>query len=404
MNLGLPLYGSLDVFDINFSMPAFPTRAFFARSVSILAATAACLLLTGCVSDGLRAYKKGKYYQACEQAVKKLSGKPDNANAHTALAGAYPLAQAGTQRQIDSLGDASSLDSYENVIAICDRMNKIANAILHCPPALALVPNPTDYTGPRNAAAAVLVRRAYRAGVRASADGTLAKSREALGYFERVIRYSPNYRRVQVRIAQARYDATMRVVVTRPRVSCYLPSTDYFYTWLLIDLPYRNLLRFYTPEEAVREGMANPHRIVELDFLDYADGNVRKTVNTSNLVRSVAIGTTTAEDGSKQTVYGDVKAEYTTTRLEMQSTGRIWMCIIDTESGRVTYDHEYSDSYTWTSETATFNGDERALDSKQLALTKKRPQAPPSAQSMYEKLADLLRDKIAFDISWYVDR
>lgn len=176
-------------------MPAFPTRAFFARSINILAATAACLLLTGCVSDGLRAYKKGKYYQACEQAVKKLSGKPDNANAHTALAGAYPLAQAGTQRQIDSLGDASSLDSYENVIAICDRMNKIANAILHCPPALALVPSPTDYTGPRNAAAAVLVRRAYRAGVRTSADGTLAKSREALGYFERVIRYSPNYRR-----------------------------------------------------------------------------------------------------------------------------------------------------------------------------------------------------------------
>lgn len=116
--------------------------------------------------------------------------------------------------------------------------------------------------------------------------------------------------------------------------------------------------------------MTNPHRIVEIDFLDYSGGNVREIINTSNLVRNVAIGTTTAEDGSKQTVYGDVKAKYTTTRLEMQSMGRIWMCIIDTESGRVTYEHEYSDSYTWTSETATFNGDERALDSKQLALTK----------------------------------
>ncbi|AWI09860.1 hypothetical protein [Ereboglobus luteus] len=374
-------------------------------AIRIIVAIVISLWLTGCASDGLRSYKRGKYYQSCEEAAKKLSKKPDNANAQTALAGAYPLARANTQRLIDSLNVSSDLDSYENVIMTCDRMNGIADSILRCPAALALVPAPSDYTDPRNAAAAIFVRRAYRAGVRASAVGTLEKSREAFNYFTRVVRYSPDYRRVRVRLEQARYDATMRVVVTRPQSS--YPSIDganYFYDRLLYQLPNANPVRYYTPEEAVRENIPYPHRIVELDYIAHADTRGRESVNTTDLVRNVAIGTTTAKDGSKQTILGDVKARYTKTRVEMHSEGKVELRIIDALSGRVIYQNAIFKNHTWVSETASFNGDARALDSKQLALTKKRPERRPSTDDMYETIADLLSKSVAFDISWEVDR
>ncbi|MDR1011484.1 MAG: hypothetical protein LBM04_10260 [Opitutaceae bacterium] len=379
---------------------AFQSFTFLFR---IAAAATACLLLSGCISDGLRSYQRGKYSQACEQAVRKLRSKPDNANARTALMGAYPLAQAITQREIDSLDAASSIDRYEEVIAICDLMNKIAASILNCPPALALVPNPSDYTAARNAAAAIVVRRAYRAGVRASAVGTLAKAREALDYFTRVIRYSPNYRNVQARMEQARYDATLRVVVTRPR-NAYLFDGDYLYREIYYSIHSGYLVRFYTPEEAVREIKTSPHRIVEFDVLDFTAGRMRETINTTGLVRNnVAIGFTTAPDGSRQTVFGDVKATYTTTRLEMQSKGEILMRIIDAETGYITYEKSYPGGHTWVSEAATFSGDERALDSNQLALTKRRLQKPPSRDDMFRDFVDSLHHDVAFDIGYHVE-
>ena len=377
---------------------AFLVRA--AVAARILAAAVACLWLAGCASDGLKSYQKGNYYQACEEAVNKLRGQPDNAAARTALASAYPLAQAAAQQEINSLGAASTLASHEKVVETCERMNKIAEDIFHCPPALALVPAPSDYTSARNAAAATAARIAYDAGVQASAAGTLAKAREAFDYFARAAYYSPGYRDVQSRLEQARYDATLRVVVTRPQLSLkYQLNGDFFHNRLLSEVASKTgkyLVRFYTPEEAAAENMANPHQILDLNFLDFTVGNTSEITNTTELVRNnVAVGAVTAPDGSSQTVFGDVKAKYTTTRLEVQSGGALLVRIVDAATGRVTQQKSYPGKYVWVSETASFNGDERALNAGQLALVNKSRQAPPPAQEMFVNFANPLYNEVS---------
>jgi len=394
-------------------------RMTFPLLTSIAFAAAVCLWLAGCASDGLKSYQRGNYYQACEEAVNKLRGNPNNADARTALASAYPLAQAAAQRDIDALASANDLASHERAIESCERMNRIATDILHCPPALALIPNPANYTAARNNAAATAARMAYDAGVQASAAGTLEKSREALDYFTRAARYSPGYRDVQARLAQALYDATLRVVVTRPQLPLkYQLDGDFFHTRLLAGVAGKtgkNLVRFYTPEEAAAENMINPHQIIDLDFLEYSIGNTREIINTVELSRTITpaaatntgattTGTTSGTKRANNTTAASttVKAKYTTTRLEVQSEGVLILRIVDAATGRVWRQKNYPGKYVWVSESASFNGDERALDDAQLALANKRPQPPPPAQDMFMNFANPLYNEVTrYIISCY---
>lgn len=353
-----------------------------------------CLLLAGCAS-GIKSYQRGDYYQACEEAVNRLRSSPNNGDARTALMNAYPLAKANAERDIATLTAAGDLASYEKAVSVYDRMGRLADDIRHCPAALALIPNPSDYAAERLAAARTTARLAYDAGAKALAFGTLEKAREAYDCFVRAERYAPGYKDVQEKIAQARYDATLRVIVMRPQLSTkYQLNGDFFYNRLMTDITkrtYKYLVRFYTPEEAAAEGMANPHQILELNFVDFTVGNTREVSNTTDLTRDdVEVATTMGPNGVKQPVKGTVKAKYTSNRIEVISQGTLGMRTMDAFTGRVLIQKNHSGKYVWEAEWATFNGDERALTSAQLALTKKRAQTPPPAQDLFSNFANPL--------------
>jgi hypothetical protein len=333
--------------------------------------------------------------QACEEAVKKLRGSPGNEDARTALTNAYPPAKSTADQQIASLKTASGLYNHETIITLCDRMNRLADDIRHCPAALTLIPNPADYTAERVAAAQTAAQIAYNAGVEAANRGTLEKAREALDFFIRADRHVPGYRDTRDRIGQMRHEATLRVIVMRPVLSqTYQLNGDFFNNRLMADITkrtYKYLVRFYTPEEAAAGGMGNPHQILELDFVGFAVGNTRETSNTVELTRhNVEIGTTTDAAGARQSVKGTVKARYTSNRVEIISQGVLGMRTVDAATGRVLNQKNYSNKYTWATEWATFNGDERALNGDQIALGKKRPQTPPDAQVLFNSFANPL--------------
>ncbi|MDR1011935.1 MAG: hypothetical protein LBM04_12575 [Opitutaceae bacterium] len=365
-------------------------------SIIVLALVTVCmsLLLAGCTSP-LKSYQRGNYMQACEEAVKKLRGSPGNEDARTALTNAYPLAKSTADQQIASLKSVTGLYNYESIMALCDRMNRLADDIRHCPAALTLIPYPADYTAERVAAAQTAAQLAYNAGVEAANQGTLEKAREALDFFIRADRYVPGYRDARDRIGQMRHEATLRVIVMRPALSQrYQLDGDFFYNRLMADITkrtYKYLVRFYTPEEAAVEGMGNPHQILELDFVGFTVGNTREISNTVELTRhNVEIGTTTNAGGAKQSVKGTVKASYTTNRVEIISQGVLGMRTLDATTGRVLNQKNYSNTYTWATGWATFNGDERALNGDQLALTKTRRQTPPDAQTLFSSFANPL--------------
>lgn len=352
------------------------------------------LWLTSCAS-GLKSFQRGDYYRACEEAVSRLRNKPDHEDARIALVNAYPLAVENAKCDINNIIDLKDFRNYEQIIAIYDQMNYLANEIRHCPAALKLVPQPAEYYKERQQAVQAVTQMLYDQGEKALNYGSLEQARVALDYFQRANRYTPGYKDVRNKIEQARYEATLRVVVTRPMLPRnYSLSADFFYDKLMNEITrntYRHLVRFYTPEEASADRMNNPHQILELHFEDFTVGNTRETSNTVELTRdSVLVGSTTNRNGTKQDVYGTVKAKLTTFRVEIISAGVLGMRIIDGNNGRVLNHKDFAGRYVWASEWASFNGDERALNKAQKALVEKRRMSPPPPQDLFAGFANPL--------------
>jgi hypothetical protein len=72
----------------------------------------------------------------------------------------------------------------------------------------------------------------------------------------------------------------------------------------------------------------------------------------------------------------------------VSSKGVVTMTILDAKTNAVLSVARIPGEYVWTSEWATFNGDERALNSQQLAITRNKEQAPPSQQELFQAFAE----------------
>ena len=88
-------------------------------------------------------------------------------------------------------------------------------------------------------------------------------------------------------------------------------------------------------------------------------------------------------NGKTTPVYGTVKAKLTTSRKEIVSRGLLSMIAVDAKTNGVLSTKKFSGEYIWVSQWARFNGDERALNSQQLALCNQREQQPPQQQDLF---------------------
>lgn len=371
---------------------------------AVLSLIAALLLFAGCASTGMKAYQKGDYFEACNEAIKMLRGKPDNAEAKQALMKAYPLAQSTTLREIGLITGARDYSKYERVIALYDRLGKLSADIRHCPAAFNIIPQPAEYDKERRAAVEEMARAFYDAGVKALNENTLEQARVAFGYFAKIRKYLPGYADSEQKYEQARQAATLRVIVARPKISTrYQYNADFFYTKLMVDVTkrtYQNLVRFYTPEEAAAEGLKQPDQMLVLNFEDFTIGKSRETSNTTEFRKdNVVVGTVPGPGGRQQDVLGSVRANYTRYRLELISNGAIVVQILDATNSRIVNQRKISGQYVWFSEWAFFNGDERALTSSQIKLTRNRRLEIPSDQDLFYNFANPLYSNTAKYIS-----
>lgn len=357
-----------------------------------------CLWLTGCAS-GKGALQRGDYYRACEEAVNRLRSNPNHKDATNVLSSAYPLAQKTLIKDVEKITVYNNIFDYERVIGACDQMNKLADDIIHCPAALAIVPHPKEYYDEKRQVINVAVAILYGYGMKALEAGSVEQARSALNYFQQVKRYSPDYEDVDNKLEQSRYEATLRVIISRPLLPPnYQISANFFYDKLMNEItntPFLHLVRFYTPEEATKNRMTSPHQILELHFEDFIVGNSRETSNTIELKRdSVVLGTVDGVNRRKQNVYGTVKAKYTMFHMEIISGGILGIRIINPDNGRVLSHKDFAGKYVWISEWASYNGDERALNPDQLALSDKHRLLPPPPQDLFAAFADPLYEQV----------
>jgi hypothetical protein len=342
-------------------------------------------------STGRRALQQGDYYDAAIKAIERLRGDPANAKAVETLRDAYPLAVADAERRAARAPATRDLRVLEGNISLYQRMNSLAEEILHSPGARKVIPVPKVYEREARETMDLVGELYYEQGMAALAAGTLESARAAYDAFSRTAHYTPGYRDVNVQLEKARLMGTLRVVVTRPLTpSRYEVDAAWFYDQLMAEVTsrtYRNLVRFYTPEEADAERMNDPHQVLVLDFADFTVGNSATSRNTREYSRdSVLMGTTTI-GGQKQNVYGTVKAKYTVDRLEIISQGVLTVRILDGNTQRVANQKAFPGRSVWFSEAASFNGDERALSKQQLSVVGRRLQPVPPPQELFRSFA-----------------
>ncbi len=354
---------------------------------------AACIALMAACSSGRKAYQSGDYYNASVKSVERLRSDPSNRKARETLVKAYPMAVADARRKAGINTQARDVARLEGNIVIYGDMVRLSEEIIHCPAALSLV-TPEDFRNELEETKQIVGPLYYDIGTAALNGGTLESARAAYDAFVRVAKYTPGYRDVNNLLAQARYLATLRVIVTKPVVNLrYSLDADFFYNRLMSEVTrrtYQNLVRFYTPAEAAAERMNDPHHVLLLDFADFTVGNSRSTSDTKDCESGeIVIGTTTV-DGQKHNVMGKVKARFTFNRLEVLSAGAMVIRITDAHTGKVLNQRSFANNSVWFSEWASFNGDERALTHAQIELTKRRPLPVPPPQELFASFANPL--------------
>jgi hypothetical protein len=373
--------------------------------VKIVIGLTFALAVAAC-GNALKSYQKGNYYTACEEAISKLRSKPNDADASYALVNAYPLAQSMLLREIDNLSKIKTINNYEKIVQNYTRLDKLTEGLYRCPAALALIPNPTNYYNDLQGAKLTLVDMYYNEGIMALNEGTIDKARFALNNFTKVNNYIPGYKDVAKFLEEAHYLATLHVVVLNPQLPLrYQLNADFFYTRLMSDIA-RNtswhLVRFYTSAEAESLQLRNPNQLLALNFEDFTIGNTNKTSNTIEVKRDdVVVGTVDTKEGKKN-VYGTVTAKLTTSRIEIVSSGVLSVRLIDPASGRILNQKNFRNQSVWTTEWATYNGDERALTLEQKRLTERRQQQFPPDQELFNSFAGpLYENAMAFISSVY---
>lgn len=366
------------------------------RKIFLFCLAGSIVLAYSC-SSGYKAYQRGDYYDACMKATEKLRSQPTNQKAQAALLNAYPRMQQNALREIDRQLVSSRPDRYDIIVSLYTQLNRVADAVFYCPKASELIPAPVTYYTEINQTLELAAGMAYNEGIKALQPGTLESARTALQYFIKADKYIPGFRDVRQRIEEARYLATLRVIVTRPLTPPrYQLSAEFFYIRLMSAVTHNTFthpVRFFTPEEAVAEGMNDPHQLIVLNFEDFTVGNIRESSDTREVKRdSVLVGTTTVQ-GRKQDVYGTVTAKITVFRRELLSEGVLSLRLINPVNNRIVAQKNFSGKYLWVTEWATYKGDERALAKEQIRMCNSNPQNPPSQQDLFVGFANPLYDQ-----------
>jgi hypothetical protein len=354
--------------------------------IKIFTIAFASALLLGSCNTGKKAFEQGNYSEAVFQSVQRLRDNPDSKKSGQTLDQSYPLAVSTFKLEIEQLLKSQDPYKYSGITERYETMNRMADEIRHCPAALKVIRNPEDFGEQVAAARQKAAPEAYDAGIKMMAQGTRPAARDAYYQFLNADRYVPGYMDVKLKIEQAKFDATLKVIVEQvPVPGRYKLSSDFFYdqVYTLLDKNSRQeFVEFYDPAAAKK--LPYVDEILMMEFDDFMVGSTydKDTEKEFTSKDSVKIGSATV-NGQKVDVFDRVKAKLFTHRREVVSTGILLVQMVDAKTNKPRLTQKFPGTYTWFSEWASFNGDGRALNPQQLELCKKKPATPPPPQDLF---------------------
>ena len=346
-----------------------------------------CLLLLSC-SSGKKAFERGDYFNATLQAVNRLRSNPNSEKALQAVKDSYPMSLTWFQGKIDDALSTNSPFKYSEVVDYYEKMNRLSDEISRCPAALNIFPKVNYFTGELEQTRKLAAEEQYQAGLVNEKINSRLAWKDAYFNFKQVDRFAPGYKDVKHRMDEAKYNATIKVIVEQiPVPRAYQLTSDFFLRQMIENLMrYRpnEFVEYYSPESADKAKINNPDQLLKMSFDDFVIGQVYDKESVHEVTRdSVEVGTVTLADGKKMKAYNTVRAKLKINHRELISNGVLDVTIIDLLQNNVISQRKFPGQFVWSMEWGSFNGDERALNDKQFAMCKRKPSPPPGPQDLF---------------------
>ena len=346
-----------------------------------------CLLLMSC-SSGKKAFERGDYYNATLQAVNRLRSNPNSEKALQAVKDSYPMSLTYFQGKIDYAMSTNIPFKYTEAVGYYEKMNRLSDEVSRCPAALNIFPKVNYYTSELVTARKLAAEEQYQARLVNEKINTRLSWKDAYFNYQQTDRFAPGYKDVKRRMDEAKYFATLKVIVEQIAVPrAYQLSSDFFLNRIIENMMrYRpnEFVEYYSPESADIAKIKNPDQLLKMSFDDFVIGQSYDKESVRIVTRdSVEVGTVTLSDGKKMKAYNTVKAKLTVYRRELKSNGVLDVTIVDLAKNSVVSQRKFPGQYVWFVEWGSFNGDERALNDEQLAICKRKPSPPPGQQDLF---------------------
>jgi hypothetical protein len=263
-------------------------------------------------------------------------------------------------------------DRYMQSAKNLEQPMKMYNEIRSTPAALRAVPYPWDPSNEIQQAKNMAAREYYNQGLNYLAYNNRTYSQKAYEQFQKADKAIPGYMDVKQKMNEAQRLSVLNVVV-KP-VNYYNNSfsywgfqNDFLQTQMVRDLNFSSFrnTRFYTDWEATAQRI-QIDKIVDLRFVSLNVSPVSSRTDTYQRSAEVQVGTTNSIPSKPvyQTVYATI---YITTR-SMYNNAALECRIYDRVNGANMFFDRFPGSYNWTTKTATFKGDRRALTSEDLYI------------------------------------
>jgi len=259
----------------------------------------AMLLLDSC-SSGKSAYERGNYYQAVITSVDRLRKNTDHDKSAETLRQAYPLALSYYEDRAKASLATNGPFKWTGVVESYTTINVMYEEIRRSPGALKVIPNPANYYTQLQEAKQNAAEENYAAGIAALSIGNRDKAKEAYGLFKNANGFVPGYKDVIKMMEEAKWAATLKVVVEPIPVQAknISVSAEFFddkISEYVHSASINEYVRFFTRKEA-QQLKLNPDHIVKLEFDEFAVGQVflyEKELKVEN--DSVLVGTYVAQ-------------------------------------------------------------------------------------------------------------
>lgn len=374
-------------------------------------ALSSIIFIIACSKSGTKALEKGNYYEAVLQSVEKLRKDSDNSKASDVLSTAYRNAQEEFTRDIARAKNANQQFRFEAILDYYNKLNKMQEVIERCTACRRIV-SPQTYFQETEEARDYAAAERYVLGDDILRRKKLSKldARAAFEHFEQITIFAPNYKDARNRMEEALDLGSVHVILEQPKVNSrlYQYSNEYFQgkveEFLRTNRRINKFIRFYSPEEA-KNVRLKPDQVVRLEIIDFVVGETNVATDRQNVTSrdSVKTGEATV-NGKKVSVYGKVAATIIKSRKAVRSRGLLSMEIFDYQTNKTLSREEIPGEFIWVNEWASFNGDERALTTSELNMTRNREQLPPPPQQLFIEFTKPIYDQVTSRIRRFYDK